>query len=107
MPVECFAYPFGSRAYGDFDPAIRELLRRAGYRGACTTVVGRNGPGADPLALRRLPVEEADGPFRLRCKLAGAYDWVGPVKSLWQRLVARQERVDAAALAPTAGGGER
>ena len=100
--VETFAYPFGSRAYGDFGPATRDLLRGAGYRAACTTVVGTNRPGSDALALRRLPVEEADGPFRLRCKLAGAYDWVGPVKSLWQRLVPRQDRVDAAVPAPAA-----
>jgi peptidoglycan/xylan/chitin deacetylase (PgdA/CDA1 family) len=104
VPVELFAYPFGSRAYGDFDRGTRDLLRRAGYHGACTTVVGTIGPGDDPLALSRVPVEEADGPFRMRCKLAGAYDWVGPVKSLWQRLVAREDRVDAAALAPAAGG---
>ena len=41
-------------------------------------------------------MEEGDGPFRVRCKLAGAYDWVGSVKSLWQRLAAREDRVDAA-----------
>jgi peptidoglycan/xylan/chitin deacetylase (PgdA/CDA1 family) len=92
--VEFFAYPFGSRAYGDFDRGIRDVVRDAGYGGACTTVVGRTARGADPFALRRIPIEDSDGPFRIRCKLAGAYDWVGPVKSLWQRLVAREERVD-------------
>ncbi|MGH9750057.1 MAG: polysaccharide deacetylase family protein [Candidatus Polarisedimenticolia bacterium] len=104
VPVELFAYPFGSRAYGDFGPGTAGLLRRAGYRGACTTVVGTNGRGADLLALKRIPVEQGDGPFRLRCKLAGAYDWVGPVKSLWQRLVTREEQVDAPAPWRAAGG---
>jgi peptidoglycan/xylan/chitin deacetylase (PgdA/CDA1 family) len=93
--VDLFAYPFGSRAYGDFDRGIEDILRGTGYRGACTSVVGRSGPGVDPLALPRIPMEDGDGPFRVRCKLAGAYDWVGVVKSLWQRLAARQERVDA------------
>jgi peptidoglycan/xylan/chitin deacetylase (PgdA/CDA1 family) len=97
VPVGLFAYPFGSPACGDCDPRAREPLRRAGYRAACTTAVGRNGPRADPLALRRIPVEPDDGPFRMRCKLAGAYDWVGPVKSLWQRLVPREDRVGAVA----------
>ncbi|OLC56047.1 MAG: hypothetical protein AUH92_00900 [Acidobacteria bacterium 13_1_40CM_4_69_4] len=96
VPVELFAYPFGSRAYGDFHRDLDELLRRSGYRAACTTVIGRSGHGADLYALPRIPIEESDGPFRVRCKLLGAYDWVGPVKSLWQRLLARQERVDAA-----------
>jgi peptidoglycan/xylan/chitin deacetylase (PgdA/CDA1 family) len=93
--VEYFAYPFGSRAYGDFDRGIRDVVRDAGYGGACTTVVGRIGSGADRFALKRIPIEDGDGPFRIRCKLAGAYDWVGPIKELWQRLVAREDRVDA------------
>lgn len=105
VPVGLFAYPFGSQACGDCDPRARGPLRRAGYRAACTTAVGRIGPRADPLALRRIPVEPDDGPFRVRCKLAGAYDWVGPVKSLWQRLVPREDRVGAATPARAAGAG--
>ncbi|HEV8614008.1 MAG TPA: polysaccharide deacetylase family protein [Methylomirabilota bacterium] len=90
VPVSVFAYPFGSAAYGDVTDTTRELLARAGYVAACTTVVGTNGAGADPLALRRIPIEERDGAFRIRCKLAGAYDWVGAVKSRWQRTVPRE-----------------
>jgi peptidoglycan/xylan/chitin deacetylase (PgdA/CDA1 family) len=92
--VEVFAYPFGSRAYGDFDPAIQAVLHDTGYRGACTTVVGRNDRDADRFALRRIPVEEGDGPFRIRAKVLGAFDWTGPVKELWQRFLPRKERVD-------------
>jgi len=92
-PVELFAYPFGSRAYGDFDRRLEELLRREGYRAAVTTVVGRSGPGADLYALPRIPMEDGDGPFRVRCKLAGAYDWVGGLKTLWQSLLPREDRV--------------
>ena len=102
--VDQFAYPFGSPAYGDLDPAAEEALRAAGYAGACTTVVGRAGALSDRLALPRVPVDDDDGPFRLRCKLAGAYDWVGPVKLLWQSLVPRRERVNAESQeAPGAG----
>jgi len=63
--------------------------------GACTTVIGRCAPGVDLYALPRIPMEDADTRFRVRCKLAGAYDWVGTVKSFCQRLLARRERVDA------------
>jgi len=94
IPVDLFAYPFGSAAYGDFDVEIQATLRAAGYRAACTTVIGRNGGGSDLLALRRIPMEERDGPFRVRCKLAGAYDWVGMAKTLWQRLAPREDRVE-------------
>ncbi len=92
--VDLFAYPFGSEAYGDFDERIQRILRAAGYRAACTTVVGRSRPGSDALALRRIPMESRDGPFRVRCKLAGAYDWVATVKTFWQRLAPREDRVD-------------
>ncbi len=99
VPVTVFAYPFGSAAYHDVTAATREQVARAGYVAACTTRVGTNRPGADPLALRRLPVDEADGAFRIRCKLAGAYDWVGWVKDRWQRTVPRKahHRVDVGA----------
>jgi peptidoglycan/xylan/chitin deacetylase (PgdA/CDA1 family) len=96
-PVTTFAYPFGSAAYGDVDDTTREQLARAGYVAACTTVVGTSGAGADPLALPRIPVEERDGAFRLRCKLAGAHDWVGRLKERWQRTVPREAHVRAAA----------
>ncbi|HKN47469.1 MAG TPA: polysaccharide deacetylase family protein [Candidatus Polarisedimenticolia bacterium] len=105
IPVDLFAYPFGSEAYGDFDVEIQAILSAAGYRAACTTVIGRNGGGADRLALRRIPMQERDGPFRVRCKLAGAYDWVGMMKALWQRLVPREERVEALAIDDAGGQG--
>jgi peptidoglycan/xylan/chitin deacetylase (PgdA/CDA1 family) len=94
IPVRVFAYPFGSRAYGDFNLDAERALATAGYEAACTTVVGTNGRGTAPFAFRRIPVEERDGPFRLQCKLIGAYNWVGAVKSLWQRCVPREESVD-------------
>jgi len=93
--IDLFAYPFGSQAYGDFDRNLEEMLRGMGYAGACTTVIGRCAPGVDLFALPRVPMEDSDSPFRVRCKLAGAYDWVGVVKSAVQRLLARQDRVDA------------
>jgi peptidoglycan/xylan/chitin deacetylase (PgdA/CDA1 family) len=92
--VRVFAYPFGSLAYGDFNRDAERALATAGYQAACTTVVGTNGLEATPFALRRIPMEERDGPFRLRCKLIGAYNWVGSVKSRWQRFAPREERVD-------------
>lgn len=94
-PVDLFAYPFGSPAYGDCDSETEEALDAAGYAAACTTLVGRARGRSDRLALPRLPIAEGDGPFRVRCKLAGAYDWVGPIKLLWQLTVPRLDCVDA------------
>jgi peptidoglycan/xylan/chitin deacetylase (PgdA/CDA1 family) len=93
--VDLFAYPFGSPAYDDLDAVAEEVLVATGYAAACTTVVGRAGAGSDQMALPRIPIDASDGPFRVRCKLAGAYDWVGPLKLLWQSKVPRLERVNA------------
>ena len=102
--VDLFAYPFGSPAYGDLDAAAEEALDAAGYAAACTTVVGRVAAGSDRLALPRIPIDANDGPLRIRCKLAGAYDWVGPMKLLWQSTVPRLERVNAEAPEATGAG---
>lgn len=48
-PVRHFCYP-----YGDYDARARELAAEAGYRTACTTDFGPNGPEADSLTLCRV-----------------------------------------------------
>ncbi len=49
VPVRHFCYP-----YGDWNPAVRELVGEAGYQTACTTLFGVNESGRDPLTLRRI-----------------------------------------------------
>ncbi|HPJ72928.1 MAG TPA: polysaccharide deacetylase family protein, partial [bacterium] len=50
-PPAGFCYPNGEP--GDFTPATRELVKRAGYAYACTTVGGINRPGGDPFEIKR------------------------------------------------------
>jgi peptidoglycan/xylan/chitin deacetylase (PgdA/CDA1 family) len=47
--VEHFCYP-----YGDWNPAIRELVAEAGYKSACTTKFGVNRAEAHPFELKRI-----------------------------------------------------
>ena len=54
VPVQHFCYP-----YGDWNPAVRDLVAGAGYLTACTTETGVNGATADRLALRRLTARYA------------------------------------------------
>lgn len=51
--VEHFCYP-----YGDWNPAIRDIVQEAGYKSACTTKFGVNtaGAGADPFTIKRITV---------------------------------------------------
>jgi peptidoglycan/xylan/chitin deacetylase (PgdA/CDA1 family) len=50
-PVRLFSYPNGKRA--DANPAIRQMVRAAGYEAAVSTIEGRVGPGSDPFWLER------------------------------------------------------
>jgi peptidoglycan/xylan/chitin deacetylase (PgdA/CDA1 family) len=47
--IEHFCYP-----YGDWDESVREMVREAGYRTACTTEGGVNTSTTPPLALKRI-----------------------------------------------------
>ena len=53
-PVRHFCYP-----YGDWNPAVREVVIEAGFQTACTTAPGRNLPGGDLFRLRRLTARYA------------------------------------------------
>lgn len=85
-PVGAFAYPYAfpqeNRLFSD---RFRCELIENGYRLAVTTVIGRAITGADPLCMKRLPINECDEQFLFCGKLQGAYDWVG----LAQRAVRR------------------
>ena len=70
VPIEHFCYP-----YGDWNPAVRDLVAAAGYRTACTTDFGVNGPEAAPLELKRI---SARYPTRnLKALLGSLGAWVG------------------------------
>lgn len=54
MSVRSFAYPYGCR--GDFTPRTVELVRKAGFTGACCTVPDVTWPGSDCYRLPRIPI---------------------------------------------------
>ena len=72
-----FAYPRGRNT-----PAVREMVRAAGYRGAVTVAPGACRPPADPFALPRTEISRDDDLFAFRMKLSGAFD---PWHYLWQK----------------------
>ena len=61
VQVTSLAYPFGT--VRDFNPWVKEEIRRAGYRSACTSINGINGCGTDMLELRRTKIEQRDEPI--------------------------------------------
>jgi peptidoglycan/xylan/chitin deacetylase (PgdA/CDA1 family) len=102
--VELFAYPYGTRAYGAFDHRTAERLAECGYRAACTSEIGRCSARTDLYELKRIDLGAGETPFSLRCKLAGAYTWVGWMRRRFQRVFADVARpTDAAAAGDGAG----
>jgi peptidoglycan/xylan/chitin deacetylase (PgdA/CDA1 family) len=65
VPIEHFAYPFGQ-----FTAATVELVRRAGYTSAVTTLRGMARTGDDPLRLPRILVNGERGLWRFLLHLA-------------------------------------
>jgi peptidoglycan/xylan/chitin deacetylase (PgdA/CDA1 family) len=49
--VASFAYP-----YGAYDASARDVVREAGFSGACTVDIGANVPSTDSFELRRLEI---------------------------------------------------
>ena len=68
--VRHFAYP-----YGDHSAAVQSIIGDTGYQSACTTRWGKNGPGTDRLALRRIEIMGTDALWQFRLKLrTGTHD---------------------------------
>ncbi len=59
VAVTDFCYP-----YGDWNPAVREMVRDAGYLTAATTDAGVNLPGADAWGLKRFTARHASRGWR-------------------------------------------
>lgn len=76
-----FAYPFGS-----WSPVARNAVIEAGYRGACSTISGRNRKGADPYLLRRSEIKGSDAPWQFRLKLNFATNDMPPVSDVRYRI---------------------
>jgi len=65
--INYFCYPTGG-----FNEQIKAMVRRAGYKGACTT---NRGEGRDVYELRRIKITNSDmnKPFNFWAKLSGYY----------------------------------
>jgi peptidoglycan/xylan/chitin deacetylase (PgdA/CDA1 family) len=62
-PVRHFCYP-----YGDWNPAVRDLVMEAGYETACTTEFGLNNALTPPFELKRITARYQS--FNLKSLLA-------------------------------------
>ncbi len=75
VPVDYLAYP-----YGKYDNAMPDILRQAGYRGACTGVTGLNFTKDNAYFLKRINIPRPRyglWEFRLRLLRANIYAKIG------------------------------
>lgn len=75
-PIDYFAYPSGG-----FTEAVKEMLKAAGYRAACTTNRGYHRDNKDLYELKRIRAKESDPSFVLWTKLCGFYNFLRKSKS--------------------------
>lgn len=70
--VRLFAYPYGQHGRRE-----RAAVQEAGFRGACSTMPGFTGPGADPFAVRRIDIYGTDDLATFKRKVAFGANKVG------------------------------
>ena len=75
--VPHFAYPFGS-----WSAQARDAVIEAGYKGACSTLSGRNRKNTDPYLLRRSEIKGSDAPWQFGLKLNFATNDMPPVSDV-------------------------
>lgn len=76
--IDGFAYPFGD--VDSFSNLTKEALKESKYNYAYTNIMGSNLSNPDDrYTLRRIRIHSEDGPFRLKMKIKGAYDWIGVI----------------------------
>lgn len=70
-PVGYFSYPHGA-----FNEKVKSIVKKSGFKGACTTNVGPGRFNEDIYALKRIRIKNSDmnKPFSFRAKLSGYYN---------------------------------
>ena len=67
-PVRHFCYP-----YGDWNPAVRDLVIAAGYETACTTELGVNTQATPPFELKRIQARYQSVSFKALMQRLGRF----------------------------------
>jgi peptidoglycan/xylan/chitin deacetylase (PgdA/CDA1 family) len=89
-PIKAFAYPYAfPQTRRDFVGRLKDLLMAGGYETCVTTQIGRHRTGADPLEIKRLPVNSEDDDKLFQAKLAGGYDWLALPQTVIKKIKRR------------------
>jgi peptidoglycan/xylan/chitin deacetylase (PgdA/CDA1 family) len=74
--VICFSYP-----HGKFNKKIKNMVKIAGYKLACTTIYGNNKIIKDPYELKRIGIYSGDNSlFEFKKKISGTYNFMNLIQ---------------------------
>jgi peptidoglycan/xylan/chitin deacetylase (PgdA/CDA1 family) len=79
--INTFSFP-----YGDFNAALIDWCREAGYKRIFTSLPENSFKKANEFVSGRIKVEPTDWPLEFRLKLLGAYSWL-PLAISWKRRI--------------------
>lgn len=75
-----FSYPYGS--WSNFNVSTTEIIKKAGYKLAVTSLYGSNSFHTDLLSLKRIPIYANDNLKKYVMKCQGHYNWIGYLQKL-------------------------
>ena len=75
-----FSYPYGS--WSNFNDSTTEIIKKAGYKLAVTSLYGSNSFHQNLLSLKRIPVYANDDLMKYVMKCQGHYNWIGHLQKL-------------------------
>ena len=67
-----FSYPYGTQE--EISEEIKEIIQKAGYLSALTSLYGENTNPSHPFLLKRIGIEGSDNLFTFKAKICGALD---------------------------------
>jgi len=79
--VTSMAYPYGTRR--DFNQVVKELVQKAGYQAACTSMNGVNQSHVDRYELKRTKIEQGDRTIFSKILLGRLDGWALIDRYLW------------------------
>ena len=79
--ADLFCYPKGY-----YDRSVKEIVKAAGYRGACATEVGGNDRLTDVFSLKRTEISLYDDLEDFKAKLQGRFDLLHGAYATWRRI---------------------
>lgn len=79
-----FSFPGYAASHREIVKETTKILKKNGFVGACTTLIGTNSTRSDVYRLKRIQIKNTDKLIDFRAKIEGAYNWCWIPQALYQ-----------------------